>query len=36
MEEIMKNSNKVILDQNGAGAVPYLALPELTKKSGGQ
>lgn len=36
MEEIMKNSNKVILDQNGAGAVPYLALPELNKKSGGQ
>ncbi|MFC1673105.1 FtsH protease activity modulator HflK [Pseudomonadota bacterium] len=36
MEEILKNSNKVILDQNGSGAVPYLALPELNKKSGGQ
>jgi len=36
MEEIMKNSNKVILDQNGGGVVPYLALPELQKKSGGQ
>jgi membrane protease subunit HflK len=36
MEEIMSNSNKVILDQNGGGAVPYLALPELQKKSGGQ
>lgn len=36
MEEVLKNSNKVILDQKGAGAVPYLALPELNKKSGGQ
>jgi len=36
MEEVMKNSNKVILDQNGGGVVPYLALPELQKKSGGQ
>ncbi len=36
MESILKNSNKVILDQNGAGAVPYLALPELKKKSGGK
>ena len=36
MEEILKNSNKVILDQNGSGVVPYLALPELNKKSGGQ
>ena len=36
MEEIMSNSNKVILDQNGGGVVPYLALPELQKKSGGQ
>ncbi|HEY9163308.1 MAG TPA: FtsH protease activity modulator HflK [Magnetovibrio sp.] len=35
MEEIMKNSNKVIMDQNGSGVVPYLALPELNKKSGG-
>ena len=36
MEEILKNSNKVILDQNGGGVVPYLALPELNKKSGVQ
>lgn len=36
MEEIMKNSNKVILDKDGGGVVPYLALPELQKKSGGQ
>jgi len=36
MEEIMKNSNKVILDQNGSGVVPYLALPELNKMSGVQ
>ena len=36
MEEIMQNSNKVILDQNGSGVVPYLALPELKKKSGVQ
>ena len=35
LEEVMQNSNKVILDQNGGGAVPYLALPELNKKSGG-
>jgi membrane protease subunit HflK len=36
MEEIMKNSNKVILDKDGGGVVPYLALPELQKKAGGQ
>jgi membrane protease subunit HflK len=36
MEEILSNSNKVILDQNGGGVVPYLALPELNKQSGGQ
>lgn len=36
MEDILKNSNKVILDKNGGGVVPYLALPELQKKSGGQ
>lgn len=36
MEEIMTNSNKVILDQNGGGVVPYLALPELNKKAGVQ
>lgn len=36
MQEILRNSNKVILDKNGGGVVPYLALPELQKKSGGQ
>ena len=36
MEEVMKNSNKVILDKNGGGVVPYLPLPELQKKAGGQ
>ena len=37
MEEIMKNSNKVILDKDGgSGVVPYLPLPELKKNSGGQ
>ncbi|MBL4692823.1 MAG: FtsH protease activity modulator HflK, partial [Magnetovibrio sp.] len=36
MEEIMRKSNKVIIDQKNGGAIPYLALPELKKKSGGQ
>jgi len=36
MEEVLKKSNKVILDQKNGGVVPYLALPELNKKSGGQ
>ncbi|PCI38099.1 MAG: FtsH protease activity modulator HflK [Rhodospirillaceae bacterium] len=37
MEEIMRNSNKVIIDQkSGSGVVPYLALPELNKKTGAQ
>ncbi|MCW8916592.1 MAG: FtsH protease activity modulator HflK [Magnetovibrio sp.] len=36
MEEIMKNSNKVILDKNGGGVVPYLPLPELKKNAGAQ
>jgi len=36
MEEILRKSNKVIIDQKNGGAVPYLALPELNKKSGGQ
>lgn len=40
MQEILKNSKKVILDQKGGGngVVPYLPLPEIeksTKKSGG-
>ena len=33
MEEILRKSNKVIMDQNGSGAIPYLALPELNKKN---
>lgn len=37
MEDIMKNSNKVIMDsKGGSGVVPYLPLPELQKKAGGQ
>ncbi|MBL4748495.1 MAG: FtsH protease activity modulator HflK [Magnetovibrio sp.] len=35
MEEILKKSNKVIIDQKNGGVVPYLALPELNKKNGG-
>lgn len=34
MEEILKNSNKVIVEKgNGQGVVPYLPLPELQKRA---
>jgi membrane protease subunit HflK len=36
MQDVLKNSNKVILDQKGEGAngvVPYLPLPEIQKRS---
>lgn len=36
MQDVLKNSNKVILDQNGEGAngvVPYLPLPEIQKRA---
>ncbi|MBF0248859.1 MAG: FtsH protease activity modulator HflK [Alphaproteobacteria bacterium] len=36
MEEVLKNSNKVILDQKNGGVVPYLALPELNKQRSAQ
>ncbi|MEQ8297156.1 MAG: FtsH protease activity modulator HflK [Nitratireductor sp.] len=36
MEQILKGSNKVIVEQgNGPGVVPYLPLPELQKRAGG-
>jgi modulator of FtsH protease HflK len=35
IEEIMKDMDKIILDNNASnGVVPYMALPELRKKSG--
>ncbi|MGB8273728.1 MAG: FtsH protease activity modulator HflK [Alphaproteobacteria bacterium] len=34
MQEVLKNSDKVILDKNaGSGVIPYLPLPELRKGS---
>jgi len=38
MQNVLKNSDKVIVDQGkngGPGVVPYLPLPELRKRSGG-
>jgi len=37
MQEVLRNSEKVIIDkgQGGAGVVPYLPLPELKKKTEG-
>jgi membrane protease subunit HflK len=36
MEEVLKGSNKVIVDQgNGQGVIPYLPLPELQKRATG-
>ncbi len=37
MQEVFKNSEKVIIDkgQGGTGVVPYLRLPELQKRQGG-
>ncbi|MDA4831277.1 protease modulator HflK, partial [Enterobacter hormaechei] len=33
MERVLKDSNKVIVDQkNGQGVVPYLPLSEITKQ----
>lgn len=34
MEEVLRGVNKVILDKNGGGVVPYLPLPEIQKRSG--
>ncbi len=33
MEDVLRNVNKVILDKNGSGVVPYLPLPELQKRA---
>ncbi len=37
MQEVLKNSEKVIIDQGqgGTGVIPYLPLPELKKRQGG-
>lgn len=36
MERVLKDSNKVIMEQNsGTGVVPYLALPEIDKRREG-
>jgi len=36
MQQVLQNSNKVIIDNNGGtGVVPYLPLPELQKKNAG-
>ncbi len=38
LEEVLRGANKVIIDrgQGGQGVVPYLPLPELQKRGGGQ
>lgn len=37
MEEVLKGSNKVIVDEsNGQGVIPYLPLPELQKRATGE
>ena len=36
MQDVLQNSNKVIIDnKGGSGVVPYLPLPELQKKNAG-
>ncbi len=35
MEEVLGNVNKVIIDKDGQGVVPYLPLPEIQNRSGG-
>jgi membrane protease subunit HflK len=35
MEKVLADIDKVIIDKNAGGVVPYLPLPELTKKSKG-
>jgi membrane protease subunit HflK len=32
MENVLRGSNKVIVDENGQGVVPYLPLPELNQR----
>ena len=36
MEEVLGNAQKIILDQEGGGVVPYLPLDSLNKKSNKQ
>jgi membrane protease subunit HflK len=36
MEKVLKDSNKVIVGQEGQGVVPYLPLPELQKRAPAQ
>jgi len=33
MEKVLKDSNKVIINQDGPGVVPYLPLPELQRRN---
>ena len=35
MEKVLADIDKVIIDRKAGGVVPYLPLPELTKKSKG-
>ncbi|MBM3622822.1 MAG: FtsH protease activity modulator HflK [Alphaproteobacteria bacterium] len=35
MEQILRKVNKVLIDKNGGGVVPYLPLPELRRAPGG-
>ena len=35
MEKVLADIDKVIIDRKSGGVVPYLPLPELTKKSKG-
>ena len=37
MEQVLRNANKVIIDQgaNGQGVVPYLPLPEVQRRAQG-
>jgi len=34
MEKVLADINKVIIDRKSGGVVPYLPLPELSKKKG--
>ena len=37
LEEILQNANKVIIDtKQGSGVLPYLPLPEITKRKRNQ
>jgi len=35
MQEVLGKANKVLIDKNGQGVVPYLPLPEVQKRAGG-